>query len=303
MSAGAGVRGEKTMQITAAMVKALREKTGVGMMECKKFLAEAGGDMDRAVELLRKSGQARADRKGGRAAAEGVVLMESAADGAVVMLEANCETDFVAKDEQFTGFCRKAARAALEHAPADLEALAQLDIGGATVEAARLELVSRIGENIQLRRFLRVQPAGERCGAYLHGTRIGVVVEMDGGDDDLARDVAMHIAASRPLCLSEDDAPAGALEREREILTAQAGQTGKPADIVARIVEGRLQKYLQEIALLKQPFVRDEDQSVGQLLKRHSATVRGFHRYEVGEGIEKKKENFAEEVMAQVQSG
>ena len=285
------------------MVKALREKTGVGMMECKKFLAEAGGDMDRAVELLRKSGQARADRKGGRAAAEGIIMMESADDGAMVMLEVNCETDFVAKDAQFADFCKKTARAAVENAPADVEALAQLDIGGGTVEAVRLELVSRIGENIRLRRFLRVAPAGEHRGAYLHGSRIGVIVDMDGGSEDCARDIAMHIAASRPLCLSEADAPAGVLEREREILAAQAGQTGKPADIVARIVEGRLQKYLREIALLQQPFIKDEDQSVGDLLQRNSATVRGFHRYEVGEGIEKKKENFAEEVMAQVHSG
>ncbi len=284
------------------MVKALRDRTGVGMMECKKSLVEARGDVERAVELLRKSGQAKADGRGARTAAEGVVVLERAAD-AFVLLEVNCETDFVAKDAQFNDFCARVARAILEHAPRDAVALAQLDVGGGDVEAARLELISKIGENVQVRRFLRLQPAGSCCGAYRHGSRIGVLVDVAGGDDELARDLAMHVAATRPLCLTRDDAPAELLARERKILTAQAEDSGKPADIVARMVEGRLDKYIREIALLEQPFVKDGEHTVGALLAGHSAAVLAFHRYEVGEGIERKKEDFAAEVMAQARGG
>ena len=286
------------MEITAAMVKALRDRTGVGMMECKKSLAAAHGDVERAVELLRKSGQAKADSRGARTAAEGVVVLERAA-GAFVLLEVNCETDFVAKDAQFNDFCGKVARAILEHAPRDVAALSRLDVGGGDVAAARLELIAKIGENVQVRRFLRLEPAGSCCGAYRHGSRIGVLVDVAGGDEALARDLAMHVAATRPLCVTKDDAPAELLAREREILTAQAEDSGKSAPIVARMVEGRLNKYIREIALLEQPFVKDDEQTVGALLARHAAAVRAFHRYEVGEGLEKKKEDFAAEVMAQ----
>ena len=291
------------MEITAAMVKALRQRTGVGMMECKKSLAEARGDVEHAVELLRKSGRAKADDRGARTAAEGVVVLKQD-DGAFVLLEVNCETDFVAKDAQFNDFCDKVARAILEHAPRDVATLSQLDAGGIGVEAARLELISKIGENVQVRRFLRMRPAGSCCGAYRHGSRIGVLVDLEGGDAGLARDLAMHVAATRPVCLGRDDAPAELLARERKILTAQAEDSGKPAGIVAKMVEGRLNKYVREIALLEQPFVKDDEQTVGALLGKHSAAVRAFHRYEVGEGIERdKKENFAAEVMAQARGG
>ncbi len=289
------------MQITASMVKELRERTGAGMMECKKALVEAQGAMDEAAEHLRKSGAAKADKKAGRVAAEGTVEVLLDADGTRgALVEINSETDFVAKDDNFRAFAESVVRRVLDAQPADPQALASLDLDGRTVEVARQELVGKVGENIQVRRFEVRASDGGRFGLYRHGARIGVLVEMQGGDEALAKDVAMHIAASRPLCVAEDQVPAAVLEKEKEIFAAQAADSGKPPEIVEKMVQGRLKKYLGEITLLGQPFVKDPDQTVAKLLKAAGARVVWFQRYEVGEGIEKKQENFADEVMAQV---
>lgn len=294
------------MQITAAMVKELRELTGAGMMECKKALTETDGDAQAAIEWMRKNGLAKADKKAGRVAAEGVIGLQVTDDGkSACLVEVNSETDFVARGDDFTGFVEQVVARILEGSPADLEALQALPYqkgGSASVEDRRKELVSKIGENIQIRRFTRIDSSGV-IGAYSHGGRIGVLVDMKGGDAELAKNVAMHIAASRPVCISENDMPAEHLAKEKEILMAQAKQSGKPDDIAEKMVVGRLKKYLAEVTLLGQPFVKDPDQSVGKLLKSASAEVNAFCRYEVGEGIERKEENFAEEVMAQVKAG
>jgi elongation factor Ts len=292
------------MQITAAMVKELRELTGAGMMECKKALAEAGGDTEAAIEWMRKNGLAKADKKAGRVAAEGVIALAAALNQKTAcMIEINCETDFVARGDDFQSFVDQVSALALEKAPADLDALLKLPYpGSADVDTQRRALVAKIGENIQIRRFVHVASDGV-VGAYSHGGRIGVLVDMSGGDAGLAKDIAMHVAASRPVCVSENDVPPEHLRKEKEILLAQAAQSGKAGDIVEKMVQGRLKKYLSEVTLLGQPFVKDPDQNVGKLLKAASATVRSFHRFEVGEGIEKKEENFAEEVMAAVRAG
>jgi elongation factor Ts len=291
------------MAVTAAMVKELRERTGAGMMECKKALVETGGDMDGAIEFLRKSGLAQADKKASRVAAEGKIALAVADDGhEAVMLEVNCETDFVAKDDSFVAFAEAVARNALAGNPADVDALMQTSIDGATVEEARQALVSKIGENIQVRRFVRVSSDGS-LGAYVHGGRIGVLVDLAGGDVELARDLAMHVAAMNPEFVSADDVPAEVMAREKDILIAQAEGSGKPADIVEKMVEGRLRKHLSGITLLGQAFVKDGDLTVEKLLKQNSASVKGFQRIAVGEGIEKKQENFADEVMQQVTGG
>lgn len=295
------------MQISASMVKELRERTGAGMMECKKALTEVGGDMEAAVELMRKAGQAKADKKAGRVAAEGRIVIAVSDDRRhAVILEINCETDFVAKDAQFQAFAEAVARQALASSPPDVASLSTLsspDLGGQTIETARQELVNKIGENIQIRRFEHLDLKGDVLGQYLHGTRIGVLVDMKGGSPELAKDVAMHIAASRPLCISEADVPRDVLEKEQEIFTAQAEASGKPANIVEKMVQGRLKKYLGEVTLLGQPFVKDPDKTVGKILLEGGAEVLGFVRYEVGEGIEKRSDNFVEEVMAQAKGG
>ena len=294
------------MQITAAMVKELRERTGAGMMECKKALQEAGGDMEAAIELMRKSGQAKADKKAGRVAAEGVIAAAGGGEGGVALVEVNSETDFVAKEADFQAFARKVAERVLAAAPADLGALLALPLeeGGPSIEEARRALVARLGENITVRRFVRVAAAPGRVLAhYLHGSpvrRIGVVVELEGGDEALARDLAMHVAASRPQYRDVEDIPAEVLDKEREILRAQAEASGKPPEIVEKMVEGRLRKHLAEITLVGQPFVKDPDTTVGKLLERAGAKVARFERLEVGEGIERRSESFADEVMAQV---
>jgi len=294
------------MAITAALVKELRERTGAGMMECKKALVETDGDIDAAVEQLRKSGQAKADKKAGRTAAEGRIVVATSGDGKqAAIVEVNCETDFVAGDDNFIGFADAVASRVLADRPADVEALSAMaltDGEATTVEEARKSLVAKIGENMAVRRFQVIETAGT-LGVYLHGTRIGVVVDLQGGDTELARDLAMHIAASRPVCVSEADVPAGTIDKEREIFAAQAAESGKPEDIVAKMVEGRIKKYLKEITLLGQPFVKDPDTTVEKLLANAGAQVNGFVRFEVGEGIEKKSENFADEVMAQVRGG
>lgn len=294
------------MQITAAMVKELRELTGAGMMECKKALTEVDGDTQAAIEWMRKNGLAKADKKAGRIAAEGVIGLRVTDNGKrACLVEVNSETDFVARGDDFTTFVEQVVTLILEESPTDLEALQALPYqkgGNATVEDRRKELVSKIGENIQIRRFAKIDSSGV-IGAYSHGGRIGVLVDMKGGDMELAKNIAMHIAASRPVCISENDMPAEHLAKEKEILLAQAKQSGKPDDIAEKMVVGRLKKYLAEVTLLGQPFVKDPDQNIGKLLKSASAEVKAFCRYEVGEGIEKKEDNFAEEVMAQVKAG
>jgi elongation factor Ts len=293
------------MTITASMVKELRERTGSGMMECKKALVETGGDIEAAIELMRKSGLAKAGKRAGKVAAEGTIEIAQAADGSrVAMVEVNSETDFVSKGDDFRDFAVAVAKTALEQAPADLDALLAAPLAGGddTVDAARQSLVAKIGENINVRRFVLFEAGDGALASYLHGTRIGVVVSHTG-DATLGKDVAMHVAASRPVCVSEADVPADLIAKEREIFSAQAAESGKPANIVEKMVEGRLRKFLGEITLVGQPFVKNPDQSVGDLLKQASASVSGFARYEVGEGIEKKQENFAAEVMAQVQGG
>jgi elongation factor Ts len=290
------------MAITASMVKELRERTGAGMMECKKALVETDGDIDAAIEMMRKSGMAKADKKAGRVAAEGTVVIKSAGNMAAIV-EVNSETDFVANGDDFQNFAKGVAECVLNDKPADIEALNGCKMAdGNTVDETRRAMIAKIGENIAVRRFKLVEAAGT-VGSYLHGTRIGVVVTLDGGDDDLARDIAMHIAASRPACISEADVPAEMIDKEREIFAAQAKESGKPDDIVQKMVEGRVKKFLKEITLVGQPFVKDPDTTVEKLLKSNNATVTSFERFEVGEGIEKKEENFAEEVMAQVQGG
>jgi len=281
------------------MVKELRERTGAGMMECKKALVETDGDLEAAVEQLRKSGQAKADKKAGRVAADGKIVIATGED-AVAVVEVNSETDFVAKDENFSAFADKVAALVLARRPADLDELMATDLDGQTVEEARKALIAKVGENIGVRRF-QVVPADGNTGVYSHGARIGSVVALDGGDAELARDLAMHVAASNPACISEEDVDPEQLASERRILTEQARDSGKPAEIIEKMVEGRLRKWLAETTLVGQPFVKDPDVTVGKLLDKAGATVKRFVRYEVGEGIEKKEENFAEEVMAQIQ--
>ena len=289
------------MSVSANLVKELRERTGAGMMECKKALVEVDGDLEAAQELLRKRGQASADKKSGRIAAEGRIAC-AVDDAAAVLIEVNCETDFVAKDENFLNFVQQAADLALEHQPADVTKLLALDARGAgTLEDARKDLIAKLGENINVRRFEYVRPQGQ-LGSYLHGSRIGVLVDIDGGDRSLSKDLAMHIAATNPSCVTAEQVPTDELETERRILTEQAEQEGKPAEIVAKMVEGRLRKFLNEITLLGQPFVKDPDVNVAKLLKQQGATVRSFVRLEVGEGIAKKVENFDDEVQAQVEA-
>ena len=292
------------MAVTAEAVKALRERTGAGMMECKKALVEANGDLEVAAEAMRKAGLAKADKKAGRIAAEGVVVIERSADGrSAALVEVNSETDFVAREKDFQGFAQEVARLALAAKPADLDGLLAARLpSGQTVEEARRALIARIGENIGVRRFEIVTGTGP-LATYIHGSRIGTVVVMEGGDATLGHDLAMHVAAINPQHLSVDDVPADFLAQEREIEMAKAeaeAQGKKPREIIAKMVEGRLRKSLAEITLLGQPFVKDPDVTVEKLLQRSNARVHRFVRFEVGAGIEKKQENFAAEVMAQV---
>jgi elongation factor Ts len=292
------------VDISAALVKELRERTGAGMMECKKALQESAGDIEGAISAMRKSGMAKAAKKSGRIAAEGTIQVRQSVDGkASLIMEINCETDFVAKDENFRKFAAVVATTVLSGKPGSLEALNALklaDGGGLTVEEARLQLIAKLGENIGIRRFQWLKHTGGVAGHYAHGTRIGVLVDLRGGDSDLARDVAMHIAASRPVCVAAADVPKSLLDREKEIYAAQARDSGKPPEIIEKMVNGRVQKYLNEITLLGQPFVKDPDQTVGKLLSARKAEVIAYIRYEVGEGIEKIADNFAAEVMAQL---
>ncbi len=289
------------MAITAALVKELRERTGAGMMECKKALVETDGDIDAAIEHMRKTGLAKADKKADRTAAEGLIVVKASDDGKQsVMIEVNCETDFVAKGDDFQGFCNELAGLALSNQPADLDALLGYEMsGGESVADTLKRLIAKIGENMGVRRFQLFSTDGV-LASYLHGARIGVMVDLAGGDAELGRDIAMHIAASNPSAVSEADVDAALIEKEKEIFTAQALESGKPAEIVEKMIGGRIKKFLKEITLVGQPFVKNPDQTVEQLLKEKGASVNGFTRFEVGEGIEKKVENFADEVMAQV---
>ncbi len=291
------------MSITAETVKQLRERTGAGMMECKRALVETNGDIEAAAELMRKQGLAKADKKAARVAAEGVIVLEKSADGrSAAMVEVNCETDFVAREADFQSFSAAVAQVALAADPASGEALAALKLAsGETVDERRRALVAKIGENISVRRHATLSSSGQ-LGAYRHGTRIGALVAIEGGDAALAHDLAMHVAATNPAYLSVADVPADVVAKEREIETEKALAEGKPADIVAKMVEGRIRKTLNEKVLLGQPFVKDPDQTIEKLLKAAKAEVKSFQRFEVGAGIEKKQDDFVGEVMAQVKA-
>ena len=292
------------MAISASQVKELRERTGLGMMECKSALVEADGDMDAAIEILRKKAGAKVEKKAARTAADGVVSIYLSDDGkTAAMVEVNSETDFVAKEESFLNFADAVANCVADSDPADVAALnGQKLATGQTVEEARQALVAKLGENMAVRRFIRMATGGV-VGSYIHGRKIGVLVGLEGGDADLAKDIAMHVAASRPEVVSPEDVPAELVEKEKEIFTAQAQSSGKPDNIIEKMVTGRIAKFLNEVALVGQPFVKDPDQTVGKLLSAAGASVKGFVRFEVGEGIEKEQGDFAAEVMAQVKGG
>jgi len=285
------------MDITPALVKELRERTGAGMMDCKKALVEAQGGLDLAAELLRRAGAAKADKKSGRVAAEGRVALKSDA-GRHVLLEVNSETDFVAKDDNFRAFVERLAGVVLAKQPASVEELLRTSVDGRTVEELRLELVTKVGENISVRRFEVIESAGN-VGAYVHGTRIGVLVDLEGGTPELARDLALQVASLAPRYVANDDVPKDVLDKEREIILAQTAEEKKPPEIIAKMVEGKLRKFVDDITLTGQVFVKDDKKRVRDLLAAQKAKVKGFRRYEVGEGIEKKSADFVSEVMAQ----
>ena len=285
------------MAVTAALVKELRERTGAGMLDCKKALVETDGDIELAIENMRKSGQAKAAKKAGRIAAEGVILTKVEA-GRATMLELNCETDFVARDEGFLKFGNELLEVAAANNINDIEALNDADMNGVKVSEARDALVAKIGENISPRRVINVE--GDTLGAYVHGGRIGVISILTGGDEELAKDVAMHVAAASPQFVKPENVPAEVVEKEKEIQIEIAIQSGKPAEIAEKMVAGRMKKFTGEVSLTGQPFVKDPSISVAELLKNNSADVINFVRFEVGEGIEKKTEDFAAEVAAQM---
>ena len=288
------------MAVTASLVKELRERTGSGMMECKRALVECDGDIEAAVELMRKSGAAKADKKAGRVAADGAVMVCVEGNTAVI-LEINSETDFVAKDNNFQAFADGVVKVILNNKPESVEAIGGLSIKDSqTVEEARQVLISKVGENIQIRRFEIIESA-QGVASYSHGSRIGVLVESDA-EAEMARDIAMHIAAVNPQYVDESTVPAEFVEKEKGILIAQAQDSGKPAEIIEKMIQGRLNKFLAEVTLLGQPFVKDQDQTVGQLLSNAGSSITRFVRYEVGEGIEKKVEDFAAEVASQLKA-
>lgn len=283
-------------QISAKLVKELRDRTGLGMMECKKALQETDGDVEMAIDNLRKSGQAKAAKKAGNIAADGAIIIAQK-DGKALMLEVNCQTDFVAKDANFTAFAEKVAEIALENDITDVAALADMPYGdGQSVEEARVALVQKIGENIQVRRAETIE--GANLASYRHGLRIGVVVSFEGGSEETGKSLAMHIAAFNPVAVDDTDVPADVLAREKDIIEAKARESGKPDNIVEKMIEGGLRKYLDEVTLLRQQYVMDNDKKVGDVLKAEGVKVLSFKRLEVGEGIEKKQEDFAAEVAA-----
>ncbi len=292
------------MSISAAMVKELRERTGSGMMECKKALVEASGDMELAIENMRKSGLAKADKKSGRIAAEGIIGVKVSDDAkTVVLVDVNSETDFVAKGDDFSGFVNDVTTALLD---SDVETEEQLQAlvlpNGSTVDETRRALIAKLGENITVRRFVKFTTSTGGQAAYLHGSKIGVIVELSQEDAALGKDIAMHVAAAKPAYVSGDQVSAEVIAKEKEIFAAQALESGKPAAIVEKMIDGRIAKFLAEVTLLGQPFIKDDSVTVGKLLTSKGNSVVRFARFEVGEGIEKKEENFAEEVMAQVRA-
>ena len=293
-----------SINISAAMVKELRERTSSGMMECKKALVEAEGDMELAIENMRKAGLAKADKKSGRIAAEGIIGVKVSDDSkAVAIVDINCETDFVAKADDFVGFVNTIATAVLNANIQTEEELLALPLAdGATVDEVRRGLISKLGENITIRRFEKFETLEGGMACYLHGSKIGVIIELAKADAELGKDIAMHIAASKPICVSDDQVSAETIEKEKEIFAAQAAESGKPAEIIEKMVLGRVSKFLAEVTLLGQPFIKDDKLTVGKLVASKGNAVIRFSRFEVGEGIEKKEENFAEEVMAQVRA-
>ena len=290
-------------EISASRVMELRQRTGLGMMECKKALTEAAGDLGKAEELLRIRSGAKASKAASRVAAEGVVGIAVAADArTAAMVEVNCETDFVARNDEFRAFANEIAQIVAREQPADLDALAGRTLAsGDTVEARRIAMVQKIGENIALRRFVRLAAEG-RVASYVHGTRIGVLVDYTGGNEALGKDLAMHIAATKPIAVSREQVPAAVVEKERSIAAARAAESGKPANIVEKMVEGAVAKFLAEVTLLPQPFVKNDKETVGRLVQAQGARVNGFILYVVGEGIEKRKDDFAAEVAAMTRS-
>ena len=290
------------MAVTAALVKELRERTGLGMMECKKALVKTDGDIEQAIDNLRKSGQAKAAKKAGRTAAEGVIVVKVSDDAKTgIILEVNSETDFVARDDSFRSFVASVCQCAMENRETNVEKLKELALeDGTKVEEARLALIQKIGENIQVRRAVLCESPDGVVGAYVHGGRIGVLAVLQGGNPEVAKDVAMHVAAANPAVVNPDDVDEATLQREKEIFAAQARESGKPDEIVEKMIVGRINKFLKEISLVEQPFVKDPDLKVGELVKKAEGSVVGFTRFEVGEGIEKEEMDFASEVMAQV---
>jgi elongation factor Ts len=292
------------MSITAEQVRELRERTGAGLMECKKALAAVGGDIDAAIDAMRKAGQTKADKKAGRVTAEGMVVIDIASDSkSAIMLEVNCETDFVGRDENFKQFTTLLASKALAAKIADVSKLGSIALNngaGATIEEARQTLIAKIGENIQIRRAVLLETSSNTIASYVHGGRIGVLVEFKNGNAELGKDLAMHIAANNPQVVAPSDVSAELIAKEKEIFMAQAQSSGKPQAIIEKMVEGRIKKFLDEISLLGQPFVKNPDLTIAQLLNQSNAQVISFVRFALGEGIEKNTENFAEAVMAQV---
>ena len=287
------------MSISASMVKELRERTGAGMMECKKALVDSDGNLDSAIELLRTKGQAKAEKKAKRIAAEGRITIKSDAEHTVI-LEINSETDFVANDSNFINYSESVAIAILENEIVDLESLSKIDLTtGTNIENARTQLISKIGENISIRRFDKIKQC-DNMGVYTHGARIGAVVAITGGDEETSKDVAMHVAASNPICIDNKGVPEEMVSREERIFREQAASSGKPPEIIDKMIQGRMKKFFKEVTLLGQPFIKNPDMTVNELLKESKAEIISFKRYEVGEGIEKKEENFADEVMAQI---
>lgn len=287
-------------EITAELVKTLRERTNAAMMDCKRALVAANGDIEAAIEAMRKAGQAKADKKADRIAAEGIIAIAKSADNKkAVMVDVNCETDFVARSDDFKNFADAVAQAALANNVNGLDTLANTKLShGETVDEARKALITKLGENIQIRRVTLVESDGI-VGTYIHGNRIGVLTAIDVANEELAKDIAMHIAASNPIVLKPEEVPAELVQKEKEIFAAQAASSGKPADIIEKMIGGRIKKFLDEVSLAGQAFVKDPEQTVGQLLHKHKAQATQFVRYGVGEGIEKKVDNFVEEVMAQ----
>ena len=288
--------------ITAKMVKELRDRTGAGMMECKKALINSSGDMDKAVEEMRKAGQAKADKKSSRIAAEGVITLSISEDNKTVnMMEINCETDFVAKDENFLEFVKTLSDLSLQNYSGSVEEFYNSKhSSGKTIEEVRLELVSKVGENVKIRRIQSINADNSYIGHYMHGSKIGVVVVLEKQNNELAKDICMHIAAMKPIALNSNDISPEDLDKEREIYLAQAKESGKPEDIVQKMVDGRIKKYISEVTLIDQAFVKDNEVTIGKLLENNDNNILSFYRLEVGEGVEKKDENFADEVMAQI---